>query len=253
VLGFVNDYVPIKDLCSEKGILIIEDSCETVGTIYKNKMAGTFGDISTFSFYYGHHMSTIEGGMVCCDDPKISKILRSIRCHGWDRDLTIKDQKDLRKKYNIDDFKALYTFYYPGFNMRCSEIQAFLGLEQMKSLDARNEKRHNNFKHYFSNDLSGWSLDIENYSFISNMAYPVLCKDINETKLKLSNKNIEHRPLICGSLGRQPFWVDNYGEPKDLPNADKVHDNGIYVPNNPDLTIDELEMISNCLWQGKER
>ena len=97
VLGFANDYEEILLLCKENNILLLEDSCESVGTVYKGKRTGTFGDISTFSFYYGHHMSTIEGGMVCTENDVLEPILRSIRCHGWDRDLSKETQKKLQK------------------------------------------------------------------------------------------------------------------------------------------------------------
>tara|TARA_R110001592_G_scaffold325700_1_gene605918 strand:- start:2014 stop:3153 length:1140 start_codon:yes stop_codon:yes gene_type:complete len=247
VLGFCNDYSEILSICKEKNILIIEDSCEAVGTVYKGKNSGCFGDISTFSFYYGHHMSTIEGGMVCTDDPELSMILRSIRCHGWDRDLLKENQKQLRNKHSIDDFRALYTFYYPGFNMRPTDLQAFLGLGQLKRLEAMNRSRHLNFMHIKSKDASEWSIDLDNYSQISNMAYPFLCKDIDKTKKRLSEKKVEHRPLICGSIGKQPFWIERYGLTR-LKNADFVHEYGIYVPNNPDLSKQELDIITNCLW-----
>ena len=118
VLGFPNDYSEILELCERNNIMLIEDSCESVGTTYNGEKVGTFGHISTFSFYYGHHMSTIEGGMVCTNDEDLNMIIRSIRCHGWDRDLPVHRQKTLRKQHNINDFRALYTFYYPGFNMR---------------------------------------------------------------------------------------------------------------------------------------
>jgi CDP-4-dehydro-6-deoxyglucose reductase, E1 len=250
VLGFANDYEEILKLCKENSIYTIEDSCEAVGTIYKGKKVGTFGDISTFSFYYGHHMSTIEGGMVTTDNEELSKILRSIRCHGWDRDLKVKDKVDLRKKYNIDEFKALYTFYYPGFNMRATDLQAFIGLGQMQRLEEMNILRYKNFKYMHSKDISGWELDVENYDFISNMAYPTIPKDIEKTRKKLVKSKIEHRPLICGSIGLQPFWTDRYGK-TDLRNATKLHNCGIYVPNNPDLTNAELEKITSTLWELK--
>ncbi len=192
-------------------------------------------------------MSTIEGGMVCTDDPELSMILRSIRCHGWDRDLLEENQKQLRNKYSIDDFRALYTFYYPGFNMRPTDLQAFLGLGQLKRLEAMNRSRHLNFMYMKSKDTSEWSIDLDNYSRISNMAYPFLCKDIDKTKKRLSEKNVEHRPLICGSIGKQPFWIERYGLTR-LKNADFVHEHGIYVPNNPDLSEQELDTITNCLW-----
>jgi CDP-6-deoxy-D-xylo-4-hexulose-3-dehydrase len=125
VLGIPNYIEEIKQLCDENDIFLIEDTCESVGSKYNNQKLGTFSDLSTFSFYFGHHMSTIEGGMVCTDNEELYHILLSIRSHGWDRDLPKKRQDELRSKYKIDNFRALYTFYYPGFNLRSTDLQAF--------------------------------------------------------------------------------------------------------------------------------
>lgn len=247
VLGFSNDYDEILEECKRKGIYIIEDSCEAVGTLYKGKQTGTFGDISTFSFYYGHHMSTIEGGMVTTDSDDLYNILKSIRCHGWDRDLDHKSQEYLRSKYSIDDFKSLYTFYYPGFNVRSTDLQAFIGRGQIKRLSDMNQKRHNNFMFFQSHDTSSWKLDIQNYDLVSNMAYPIISQNINKIKKNLNDNHIEHRPLICGSIGKQPFWKERYGT-TNLKNADWVHENGIYIPNNPDLTKSELGIMRKAVW-----
>tara|TARA_R110000851_G_C13098336_1_gene567836 strand:- start:2783 stop:3931 length:1149 start_codon:yes stop_codon:yes gene_type:complete len=245
VLGFANDYKNIVEMCKQKEIYIIEDSCESVGTIYKDKMTGTFGHVSTFSFYYGHHMSTIEGGMVSTDLKDVATILRSIRCHGWDRDLDPESQELLRKKNKIDNFKALYTFYYPGFNFRSSDLQAFIGLQQIKRLPQMNKMRQNNFNFFYDNISTGWKLDLKNYSFISNMAFPAIAQNIEKIKQRLVKAEIEHRPLICGSIGKQPFWIDRFGE-CNLKNANIVHNFGIYVPNNPDLTLKEKQKIVEC-------
>ena len=113
VLGFPNHMNEILELCKEHDIKLIEDTCESIGSKYEGNKVGTFGDLSTFSFYFGHHMSTIEGGMISTDDEDLYYILLSIRSHGWDRDLPKTKQIELREKYNIGDFRSLYTFYYP--------------------------------------------------------------------------------------------------------------------------------------------
>jgi len=133
VLGFPNHMNEIVELCKEHDIRLIEDTCESIGSEYEGKKLGTFGDLSTFSFYFGHHMSTIEGGMISTDDEDLYHILLSIRSHGWDRDLPKSKQIELREKYNIGDFRSLYTFYYPGFNLRATDLQAFIGLGQLKN------------------------------------------------------------------------------------------------------------------------
>ena len=148
VLGIPNHLDEIITLCKENDILLIEDTCESIGSMYDNKKLGTFGDLSTFSFYFGHHMSTIEGGMISTNDEDLYHILLSIRSHGWDRDLPKKKQEELRQKFNVNNFRALYTFYYPGFNLRSTDLQAFIGLEQLKKLDMIVENRNKNFLRY---------------------------------------------------------------------------------------------------------
>ena len=138
----------IVELCVENNILLIEDTCESIGSKYKNKLLGTFGDLSTFSFYFGHHMSTIEGGMISTNNEELYHILLSIRSHGWDRDLPYEKQKTLRNKYGVDDFKSLYTFYYPGFNLRSTDLNAFLGISQLKKIDEITKVRETNFNFY---------------------------------------------------------------------------------------------------------
>ena len=150
VLGFPNHMDEILELCEKHDIQLIEDTCESMGSEYNNKKLGTFGDLSTFSFYFGHHMSTIEGGMISTDDEDLYHILLSIRSHGWDRDLPKSKQIELRKKYNIGDFRSLYTFYYPGFNLRATDLQAFIGLQQLNKLSTIIENRNINYQRHLS-------------------------------------------------------------------------------------------------------
>lgn len=246
VLGFANDYDKILEICKSNNILLIEDSCESIGTRYMGKNVGNFGDISTFSFYYGHHMSTIEGGMVCTNDQELDQIVKSIRCHGWDRDLDEYKQKELRTIHNIDDFRALYTFYYPGFNMRCTDLQAFLGIEQMKKIDHIVSSRQRNFDAYIDIVSPSWGLDVSDHDVVSNFTFPVIARNVSDTVNLLKEAGIESRPLICGSISRQPFWYMRYGH-ASFKNADVIHDFGLYVPNNPDMTEDEVKEVASII------
>jgi CDP-6-deoxy-D-xylo-4-hexulose-3-dehydrase len=196
VLGFSNDYDKILEICRSKNILLIEDSCESIGTRYMGRNVGNFGDISTFSFYYGHHMSTIEGGMVCTNDQELDQIVKSIRCHGWDRDLDEYKQKELRTSHNIDEFRALYTFYYPGFNMRCTDLQAFLGIEQMKKIDHIVSSRQRNFDMYVDIVSPSWGLDVSDHDVVSNFTFPVIARNVSNTVNLLKEAGVESRPLI---------------------------------------------------------
>lgn len=242
VLGIPNQLNEITKLCDENDILLIEDTCEAMGSEYHGKKLGTFGKISTFSTYFGHHMSTIEGGMICTNDEELYHILLSIRSHGWDRDLPKKKQNELRKKYNINDFRALYIFYYPGFNLRSTDLQAYIGINQLKKIKRVIKNRNRNYQYYQQNINSGWKIKEPEGSFVSNFCYPIITPNIETLVKALNDANIECRPLICGSIAEHPFWYERYGN-INLDVAKLVHEYGLYIPNNPDLTKKDLDKI----------
>lgn len=241
ILGFPNSFDEINQLCEKYNVVLLEDSCESVGSLYGNKKTGCFGLISTFSTYFGHHFSTIEGGLISTDDFELYEILLSIRSHGWDRDLSKETADNFRRSNNIDNFDSLYTFYYPGFNVRPTEIQAFLGINQLETIDYRNQKRYDVFLHYdklIHNNF--WKIQSKN--FISNFAYPIIHPNRNIIAKNLIDNNIECRPLVCGSISKQPFYTKIYGK-QPYKFADIIHQYGMYVPNHPSLSINEIERI----------
>ena len=249
VLGFPNHMKEIVELCKENNISLIEDTCESIGSEYDGKKLGTFGDLSTFSFYFGHHMSTIEGGMISTDDEDLYHILLSIRSHGWDRDLPKTKQIELREKYNISDFRSLYTFYYPGFNLRATDLQAFIGLQQLQKLDLIVKNRNINYQRYHDGiKNSEWKINPPTNSFISNFSYPIITKNIKTLVEKLTENNIECRPLICGSINEHPFWYERYGK-QNLPISKKVHEFGLYLPNNHQMSVEEVDKVINIVNQ----
>ena len=249
VLGFPNHMDEILELCKEHDIKLIEDTCESIGSKYEGNKVGTFGDLSTFSFYFGHHMSTIEGGMISTDDEDLYHILLSIRSHGWDRDLPKTKQIELREKYNIGDFRSLYTFYYPGFNLRATDLQAFIGLHQLTKLDKIVENRYKNYMKYHEEIKNPeWKINPPNNSYISNFSYPIITKNIKQLVEKLTENNIECRPLICGSINEHPFWYERYGK-QDFPISKKVHEYGLYLPNNHQMTEDEINKVISVVNQ----
>jgi CDP-6-deoxy-D-xylo-4-hexulose-3-dehydrase len=188
-------------------------------------------------------MSTIEGGMISTDDEELYHILLSIRSHGWDRDLPEKKQTELRQKYGVNDFRALYTFYYPGFNLRATDLQAFLGLGQLEKLNNIVHNRHKNYLKYkkeIKNDF--WVINEPEGSYVSNFSFPIVTKNIDKLISELSNNNIECRPLICGSINEHPFWYERYGK-QELNNAKIIHEYGLYLPNNHQMTDDEINKV----------
>lgn len=247
VLGIPNKMQEIIDLCKENDIYVLEDSCEALGSEYQGRKIGTLGDISSFSFYFGHHISTIEGGMACTNDEDLYHLLLSIRSHGWDRDLPEEKKQQLRKKYEVSDFRALYTFYNAGFNLRSTDLQAFIGIKQMDSIDEIINIRKNNFSLYeeYLKD-SIWKIKPPQNSLVSNFAYPIITEKIEQLIFALKKNNIECRPLICGSMNEQPFWMDSFPQTY-LPHAKKVHDFGLYLPNHHKLTKIEIKKITDVV------
>tara|TARA_R110001592_G_scaffold135872_1_gene352453 strand:+ start:1598 stop:2779 length:1182 start_codon:yes stop_codon:yes gene_type:complete len=245
VLGLVPDMEKISELCKEHNVILLEDTCESMGSKWGAKKLGTFGLMSSFSTYFGHHISTIEGGFVSTNDKELHEVLKSIRSHGWDRDASPEYSKELRNKWKTSNFDALYTFYHSGFNLRSTDLQAFIGLGQIDKLDDICKKRNKNFKIY-QEELVDISPSIIERGFISNFAYPVIHEYRDTIVAKLQKENIEVRPMICGSMGTQPFYVKNYGR-KSLPNSSIIDKHGFYIPNHPELKKEDILKITSII------
>ena len=255
LLGFCSDIDEIKNICDKNKIILIEDNCESLGTIYKGKKLGNFGFASTFSFYVGHHMSTIEGGAVCTDNSELATMLHLVRAHGWDRNLTESKQLKMRNKYNVNStFYSRYTFYDLGYNLRTTEINGFIGNLQIKYLDEIIEKRKNNFMSmavpiYEKTDRY-YPIRFDHIDLLSNFAVPVLCKtqEIRDTLVKKCQDRIEIRPIVGGDMVMQPFfhkYMPGFKENHKGSNAWLVHKQGLYFGNNPELTQKEIREIIN--------
>ncbi len=255
-LGFTGDLDQIKKICDDKGIILLEDNCESLGTELISGKAGNFGLASTFSFFVAHHMSTIEGGMICTDDEELSEMLRIVRANGWDRNLTARQQLKWRKNHNVgSEFDAKYTFYDLGFNLRPTEITGFLGLQQMRFLDQNIKTREDNFlrieKIIKEND-DFVLLEHSHISLLSTFAIPIVCKApaLREKYLsQFSGAGIEIRPMIAGNIQKQPFFCKYVPENFSLTGADFLHNSGFYCGNYPELTETDLETIISCLFK----
>ena len=247
VLGFPNKMKEIQEICEQNDIILLEDSCESIGSTYNGIKTGSFGLMSSFSFYFGHHMSTIEGGMVCTDDYNLYSILKSIRAHGWDRDLDEPFKSKLKEGFENDDFKDLYTFYYPGFNLRSTDLQAFIGIQQMDKIEKNVILRQLNYNLYqglIQNNY--WKIKDFDNTYISNFAYPIIHPNAKKIARELDNGGVDCRPLVCGSIGSQPYWIKLYGK-QSFEFADQVDKFGLYVPNNPDLSVTDIMYICKII------
>ena len=255
LLGFCDDIDEIRNICDQNKIILLEDNCESLGTVYKKKKLGNFGLASTFSFFVGHHMSTIEGGAVCTDDPDIAVMLKLVRAHGWDRNLEENVQKQLRVKYQVDStFYSKYTFYDLGYNLRPTEINGFLGNNQLQYLDEIISIRESNFIQFAEqinkrNDLY-IPVNYDNISQVSKIAYPVICKSkkIRDELIQKCEGILEIRPVVGGDMTHQPFYkkyMPEFEMHLGNSNANTIQEQGLYFGNNPDMTSEEIDTIVN--------
>lgn len=240
LLGLCHDLDEIADYCVARNIILIEDNCESMGSEYMEKKLGNFGLASTFSFYVGHQMSTIEGGMIATDDEELANMLKMVRAHGWKRDTA---------DYT-NDFYGRYTFYDLGYNLRPTEITGFLGVNQLDYIDAIVKKRQDNFniiREVYSQ--SGvFSYETDHMDKFASFAFPIVAKtkEKRDKMLEKADQYLETRPIVGGNITEQPFFIKYVGE-YEMPNASLIHQNGFYVGNNPDLDHLQLNIIKEAL------
>jgi CDP-6-deoxy-D-xylo-4-hexulose-3-dehydrase len=249
-LGFNGMTDEIVKIAKENNIILIEDCCEAHGAQFGDKKVGSIGDISLFSFYFGHHITTIEGGIVCMNDDKLYDLAKLFRSHGMTREASV----ELQEKYKLTnpDLNPLFTFAVAGFNMRSTELNAVLGLEQMKRLDYNIECRIKN--------IDIWLKHLDSFKFItsfktqgnSNFALPLVMQGATRDKLKdvcslLEKEGVEYRIGTAGggNQARQPY-LKNFSHKicGTLAQADYIHNNALYIGNHPELN--ESQIINLC-------
>jgi len=254
VLGINGLTDELLKLCEENDILLIEDVCESYGATFKEKKVGSFGFASNFSFYFAHHMSTIEGGMISTNDEYFYQICRALRSHGMSREIT---NDELRKKIIKDnpDLNSDFIFLYPAHNFRTTELNAVVGLSQLKRLDKNNENRVINFNYFMEKlDNKKYITDIEiegqcNYAFIVVLKKPSL-KLRNKIEATLKENGIEFRRGLSGGGNqmRQPFFKKiGVTDFSDFPNIEHVHNFGWYIGNYPTLEIGKIKNLIKIL------
>lgn len=249
-LGLCDDVEEITKICKKEKIILLEDNCESLGTIYKGNRLGNFGLASTFSFYVGHHMSTIEGGAICTDNEALAEQIKIVRAHGWDRNLTASKQKLIRNRHMVNStFYSRYTFYDLGFNLRPTEINGFLGLAQLKYIDEVVGIRNKNFFDLalpiYSKTSKYIPIKYDHIDFLSSFSIPVICKTkkLRDILVEKCFEKVEIRPVVGGDMTQQPFFKKYNKEKYDLKNVKFIHENGLYFGNNPELTENEKKEI----------
>jgi CDP-6-deoxy-D-xylo-4-hexulose-3-dehydrase len=253
--GFNGLNKKLLTILKKKKIHLIEDVCESHGATYNKKKLGSFGLISNFSFYYAHHLTTIEGGMVCTNNKRIYEIAKMLRSHGMLRESGNKQlERKLIKKNN--NLSPKFIFLYPTLNFRNNEIGAVIGINQLKSLNKNNLLRTKNFKLYLKllNGNKYW----KNFDLIgsSNYAFPIILKTKSikkrnyfEEELKKANIEFRRGNAGGGNQLRQPYIKDIVKNInlKNFKNVEHVHFFGYYIGNYPSLKSEKIIKITNFL------
>jgi CDP-6-deoxy-D-xylo-4-hexulose-3-dehydrase len=255
VQGFNGLSSNLLKILRKKKIPLIEDVCESHGASFRNKKLGTYGLMSNFSFYYAHHMSTIEGGMICTNDKKIYELLKILRSHGMARESgNPKFEKSMIKKY--PELSPKFIFLYPAYNFRNNEISAVIGLSQLKRLDANNKIRIKNLKIFLKNIDGNKYRNDYSLEGSCNYAFPLVLKKKNIKNRNLLEKilmknNIEFRRGNAGGGNqlRQPYlrqYVKNINF-MNFKEVDHIHFFGYYIGNYPSLKKEKILKICEIL------
>ena len=252
LLGNPNDFAAIKKIIGTRNIEIIEDNCESLGATFEGKQAGTFGKMGTFSSFFSHHISTMEGGLVCTDDEELYHILLSLRAHGWTRNLP---KENLVTGTKSDDaFEESYKFVLPGYNVRPLEMSGAIGIEQIKKLPNFIEERRKNaaiFQELFhQHPKLRIQKEIGNSSWFG---FTLIVKENAGIKRKdlinkLDHAGIEYRPIVAGNFTKNRVldWMDHEISGEML-NAEWLDKNGLFLGNHHYNAADGLKIVHQAL------
>lgn len=246
-LGLVPEMQKIRDYCESFGTILLEDNCESLGAGYDGVKLGNFGLMSSFSFYYSHHISSIEGGMITTNNELIYKKLLVQRSHGWLRDLP--EYSEFEKELGL---KAKYHFVDTGYNLRATDIQAKIGRAQLKKLPGIIKQRNANFHDFMflTHESNKFKFRSHDKCEISSFAIPIILdKDYRDLSQQLTIAGVEHRPLICGDISNQPFVKNsgNYKNYAEYSQRERLDKNSIYLPNHIGLTEDQIYYMASIL------
>lgn len=254
VLGYNALNQRLLDELKKRNIPLIEDVCESHGATFKGKRLGSYGFASNFSFYYAHHMSTIEGGMICTNDEKFYEAVRMFRSHGMVREVTSASVKE-EYKTKFPDLNPDFIFAYPAFNMRSTELNAVLGREQLKRLDANNVIRSENLQLFLKGlDSSKYWTEF-NCEGSSNYAFTLVIRkadpefrDRLEKALRAAGVEFRRGTSGGGNQLRQPYLRRLFGNDfENYPKVNHVHFYGYYIGNYPDLDRSKIAQLCDLL------
>jgi len=251
LLGNPADWDSLKKIADKHRLLLIEDNAESLGATLGGKQLGTFGLGGTYSSFFSHHISTMEGGLIATDDEELYQVMKSLRAHGWTRDLPEKNHVFNKTGNAWDD---LYRFVLPGYNVRPLEMEAAIGSAQLRKLDGFIAARRKNAELFQSamQDLDGYRIQKENGNS-SWFGFSLIL----EGKLKgkragliaaLTKAEIDSRPIVTGNFARNPV-IEHlpHLEIGPLPASDDIHDNGLFVGNHHYDLNEELDLLIETL------
>lgn len=251
LLGNPNNFDVIQEIARKHNLLVIEDNCESLGAKYNGVYTGTIGIIGTFSTFYSHHISTMEGGVTVTNDEVLYSIMLSIRAHGWTRNLS--DDNPIYQK-SLDPFYESFNFILPGYNLRPLEIEAAIGREQIKKIDnIVNQRRDNAI--FFLEQLQSipWLTTQKEIGESSWFGFSLIIKQkskiVRSDVIKLLKGNaIDVRPIVAGNFTRNPvISYLNHEIFSELINADQAHDSGFFVGNHSVDNRLNIEHLVNVL------
>jgi CDP-6-deoxy-D-xylo-4-hexulose-3-dehydrase len=255
VLGGGTRISDIQSIAEEKGLWLIEDTCEALGTRFSDKLAGTIGDIGTYSFFFSHHITTIEGGMAVTNNDELGELFRALRAHGWTRHLRNREEVEARHR----DIDPRFLFISTGFNLRPTEINAVLGSLQLRKLEKFNKRRCEIAEIWLRRfdqlrrDSLLMPMRILPDVHCTWFGFPVICADRptrDGLRSHLENRRIETRPIICGNLARQPaFEKIPHRIASGTAGADRVMDCGLYWGSHPLMKNSEVEYVADCVME----
>ena len=232
--------------------IFMEDVCESHGTVYKNKKCGTMSVGSTFSSYFGHHLTTVEGGFVCTNDTELFNLMKMKRSHGMAREAMPEKFEEYKQTY--PDIHPMFMFVTDGYNLRSMEINAVLGSSQLSNLDNSIEKRRINFEKYIAILDKNSNLFYNDIKQEGNSSFclPFVCKSKKikeELEKYLQSYNVETRPLCSGNLLRQPFILrlENIPPASNYVNAEFLHEHGFFIGNNHMITNEEFIVLESLI------
>jgi CDP-4-dehydro-6-deoxyglucose reductase, E1 len=250
LLGNPNNFNAIKNIIGTRDILLLEDNCESMGAKYEGDYTGTFGLMGSFSTFFSHHISTMEGGVVITDNEELYHIMLSLRAHGWTRNLP--KQNSITQSID-DEFYEQFRFVLPGYNLRPTEISAAIGIQQLKKLTNIVDKRIEN-SNQFLNIISKYPIIPQKevgtsswfgFSMIIKSDANIDRKDVLDA---FKESGIVARPIVTGNFTRsESLKYYDYSVHGELKNADILHEQGLFIGNHHHKLTQEINHLDNVL------